>query len=169
MAQTALIVAVPEAAPLVDHWRMRCTPDAPLGVPAHITVLFPFLSSEQIERERADIAAIFATTPSFDFSLASVRRFPELVYLAPEPAESFVAMTRRVVERYPEHQPYEGQFTVDEIVPHLTVAEGDLALQNEVEEGLRTSLPIAARADEVVLIEEREDGTWRTRESFQLT
>jgi hypothetical protein len=48
MAESAFIVRVPEAEPHVAHLRERFDPMALLGVPAHITLLYPFLSPEQI-------------------------------------------------------------------------------------------------------------------------
>jgi hypothetical protein len=41
--RSALIVEVPAAEPAVARHRERLDSSAPLGVPAHITVLYPFL------------------------------------------------------------------------------------------------------------------------------
>jgi hypothetical protein len=41
--RSALIVEVPAAEPAVARRRERLDSSAPLGVPAHITVLYPFL------------------------------------------------------------------------------------------------------------------------------
>jgi 2'-5' RNA ligase len=166
--QTALIVAVPEASALVDPWRMRYTSDAPAGVPAHITVLFPFVAAEQVARELDTLRELLAATPSIRYSLVRVARFPSLAYLAPEPAEPFLAMTRAVVERYPGCPPYGGEIELDELVPHLTVAEGDAELLDEVARALAPSLPLVCAATEVLLIEESPTGTWGTRQAFPL-
>ena len=40
--RSGLIIEVPEAETAVAAWRERLDPQAVLGVPAHITVLFPF-------------------------------------------------------------------------------------------------------------------------------
>lgn len=45
---TALVIVVPEAEPAVAPWRAALDRAASLGVPAHITVLYPFLSPERI-------------------------------------------------------------------------------------------------------------------------
>src|SRR5262249_30630989 len=71
----------------------------------------------------------------FDLRLAGTGRFPEALYLRPDPAEPFVAMTTEVVREWPEAQPYGGAF--DDVGPHLTVVshqpatgidQGDAAL-----------------------------------------
>jgi 2'-5' RNA ligase len=168
MPRTALVVVVPEAEPLVYDWRYRHDSGA-LGVPAHITLLFPFVPTEHLdERLLRELRALFAKEKAFAFSLPRVGRFPRHAWLAPEPSAPFVALTRRIVERYPEYQPYDGAFTVDELVPHLTVVEGDKALQDEVEIALRPHLPISAAAREVALLVEDHAARWRVRRTFPL-
>ena len=43
MPQSAFVVPVPEAEPWVKDLRERYDPIAAVGMPAHITVLFPFI------------------------------------------------------------------------------------------------------------------------------
>ena len=43
MPQSAFVVLVPEAEPWVKDLRERYDPIAAVGMPAHITVLFPFI------------------------------------------------------------------------------------------------------------------------------
>ena len=42
MAETALVVVIPELEPLVAAWRDRLTADGPRGMPPHVTLLYPF-------------------------------------------------------------------------------------------------------------------------------
>jgi hypothetical protein len=41
MAQSAIVVVVEEAEPVVGAHRLRHDPVASLGVPAHVTILYP--------------------------------------------------------------------------------------------------------------------------------
>jgi 2'-5' RNA ligase len=165
--ETALIVAVPEAEPLVGSWRAKHDWSAQRGVPAHVTVLYPFAPTERVDdRLLAELRQLFATQPSFSFDLPRVARFPDVAWLAPEPPEPFKALTQTVAARYPEYPPYEGIH--DEVIPHLTVAEGDAELQDEVEAALAEHLPIAAHARDVVFMFEGDDGLWREAHRFPL-
>jgi 2'-5' RNA ligase len=165
--ETALIVAVPEAEPLVASWRAKHDWSARRGVPAHVTVLYPFLPTERVDdRLLAELGELFASHPAFSFQLGSVSRFPDVAWLAPEPSEPFEALTRIVAERYPDYPPYEGLH--DEVIPHLTVAEGDAELQDQVEAALTEHLPIAAQAQDVVFMFEGDDGRWREAHRFPL-
>ncbi|HEY8703943.1 MAG TPA: 2'-5' RNA ligase family protein [Gaiellaceae bacterium] len=156
--RTALIVAVPEAEPYVAELRLAHDSSAPLGVPAHITILFPFAPSDELDEDT--IADLLAEHPAFDFELASLEHFDDdVTYLAPVPSEPFAALTRAVAERWPTYPPYAGMF--ETVIPHLTVGETMLELD--------APLPIACRAREVVLIEQDEPGgRWRPRRRFPL-
>jgi hypothetical protein len=165
--RTALIVEVPEAEPLVGSWRARYDWSAQHGVPAHVTVLFPFVPVEELDDEVfAELRLLFARRPSFVFTLPRVARFPDVAWLAPEPAQPFTRLTELVVERFPDYPPYEGVH--ETVIPHLTVAEGGADLQDEVEAALTAHLPIGAHTREVTLIEELPSGRWQTRERFPL-
>jgi hypothetical protein len=157
MPRTALIVAVPEAEAAVADLRRRHDRSAALGIPAHLTILFPFVDSAAIDEDA--IEAVVADHGAFDFELVSVETFDSGgTYLAPTHPERFVALTESVWRRWPEYPPYEGTF--ETIVPHLTISEQPLACELE--------LPIAARADAVTLIEEQVDGRWLSRRRFAL-
>ena len=123
MPETALVVEVPEAEPLVSEWRAKHDWSAQRGVPAHITILYPFAPTERVDKELLDgLRQLFARRPAFSFRLPRVARFPAVAWLAPEPAEPFKALIELVAAEYPDYPPYEGIH--DEVIPHLTVAEG---------------------------------------------
>lgn len=166
MPRSALIVAVPEAEPLVHEWRMRYD-NAALGIPAHVTLLFPFVPTEEIGDDLlAALRELFAEQPAFSFTLARVARFPDVAWLAPDPSDQFRRLTDLIFSRYRDYPPYEGVH--EEVLPHLTVAMGDAALQEEVDAALSPHLPIAAHAGEVTLIVENESGHWSEAERFPL-
>ena len=167
MPESALIVEVPEAEPLVGDWRAKHDWSAQRGVPAHITVLYPFVPTEKIDaRLHAELRELFATHPAFSFSLPRVARFPDVAWLAPEPAEPFKRLIEAIASQFPEYPPYEGMH--EEVIPHLTVAEGDAQLQDEVDAELTPRLPIEATAHEVALFVEDENERWHRAERFAL-
>jgi 2'-5' RNA ligase len=169
VAETALLVPVPAAEPVVERHRLAHDPAAVGGVPAHITILYPFVPppalDDSVERKVAEVLHGFS---AFAFELRDVRRFPGgALYLAPEPVEPFIALTNAFAVRWPEHPPYDGSFT--EIVPHLTVAMTPGAPVHEIARELDGGLPIASRADEVWLMEGRKGGGWSRRAAFPLS
>lgn len=167
MPRSALIVAVPEAEPLVGEWRLKYD-NARLGIPAHITLLFPFVPAAELDEKLfEELRALFAAQPAFSFALTRVVDFPDqTLWLAPEPAAPFRTLTESIVLQYPGYPPYEGIH--DEVIPHLTVTSGDAKLRDEVDAAVTPHLPIEASARDVVLLEEDDAGYWRTRTGFPL-
>jgi|SRR5215467_6229425 len=151
--ETALIVTVPAAEPLVGPWRSRFDAAAVAGgVPAHVTLLYPFLDGGLLDDDvLRELAEVFARHRAFEARLARCGRFPGVLYLAPEPAAPFRALTEAVTARWPEAPPYGGAFA--EVIPHLSVAKdqpADVFAAAEAE--LSPRLPVAARISAVQLI-----------------
>jgi len=167
--RTALVILVPEAEPLVKEFRDRYDPSAAKGMPAHVTVLYPFKYVNEIGKDVVDaLQTLFSRYLRFSFTLEETRRFPTTLYLAPQPEALFQELTQAVAERYPETPPYEGAFST--VVPHLTIAQvGDSQELDKISDGFdrasRGRLPIHSSAEKVWLME-KEEGKWKPRLSF---
>lgn len=159
MGETALVVLVPEAEPVVAAHRLRLDPSAALGVPAHVTVLYPF-RSEVDDISAGKVAAIATRITSFDVAFASIGHFPGgVVYLAPSPSGPFHRLTEAVMTSFPDCPPYSG--TISDPVPHLTVADGvDATTATALERVLQPGLPVTARVERVTLIGQDAADRW---------
>ena len=167
MPESALVIVVPEAEPLVSDWRAQYDWSAQRGVPAHITLLYPFAPTEKVDDALlSQLRKLFVAEAAISFELARVARFPEVAWLAPEPSEPFKALTDLIAARFPDYPPYEGAHDV--VIPHLTVAEGGVELQDRVEAALSSHLPIRARADDVAFLFEDDEGLWHEAHRFPL-
>ncbi|GAA3913772.1 2'-5' RNA ligase family protein [Streptomyces lacrimifluminis] len=165
--QSGLVVRVPEAEPAVRAWRDRLDPSARAGVPAHATVLFPFLDKSRIDSGAcAAMAEVIGRHRPFEARFEHRGRFPGILYLVPEPDIPFRRLTEAIADRWPQTPPFGGQF--DDVVPHLTITQGqDDAVLEEAEANLRSRLPVTARVSSVDLVV--HDGTrWQQRASFAL-
>ena len=167
--ETGLILRVPEAEPLVGDLRASLDPNAAEGVPAHVTVLYPFRPSEQIDAAvKTCLTKIFRGTPVFDVRFRDVGRFSGVLWLAPEPRAHIDALTRACVAAFPDCLPYAGRFA--DPAPHLTVAiQKNDARLDEAEATLknRLSRPLHARISAVCLLEKAAEG-WREKARFPL-
>lgn len=165
--RTGLLVPVPEAEPLVGGFRAVHTPDAGRGTPAHITLLFPFVTAAALsDGIVTELRERFAHVQSFDFVLARTARFLEVVYLEPEPAEPFRDLLRMMSKEWPDHPPFEG--VVTDVLPHLTVAySSDRAVLDRIDDAVQRGLPIACHASEVWLMADGADG-WTLHTRFAL-
>ncbi len=160
-AATALVVPVPAAQVVVS----ACGGVGPGDLPAHVTVLFPFVPVGRVDRHlEGSLATLFASTPAFSFRLARISSFPGTVYLEPEPAHDFVGLTQAVTRRWPSFPPYEGAF--DAVIPHVTLGHG--VGPADLEPTVAPHLPIDATATEVVLMARDRLGSWAPRSRFPL-
>jgi 2'-5' RNA ligase len=174
--QSALLLAVPAAEAAVGPHRARLDSSALDGVPAHITVLYPFLPPAEIGPDAlARLSRLFAGVPRFAFTLDRVRWFgASVVWLGPSDESPFRALTELAAEAYPGCSPYGGIY--EDVVPHLTIGHvGGLAELRAAAESVRPLLPIAAEATEVTLMAGTEPGRspgspgdWHTVASFPL-
>ena len=162
--ETAVVVTVPAAEPVVGDLRSRFDTAAGWGVPAHVTVLYPFVPPDRVDTTiLARLAEAVATVPAFSARLTEPRWFgDQALWLAPEPEESFRALTAVVWDAFPDHPPYDGTF--DDVVPHLTVADhGTLAELREAERRVRPLLPVPTEVSAVQLLAgTAAAGSWRT-------
>ncbi|WP_328473949.1 2'-5' RNA ligase family protein [Actinoplanes sp. NBC_00393] len=167
--QSALAVLVPEAEPAVAELRQRLDRSAPRGVPAHVTVLFPFLPPNELTAQvQAGIRHVVAGVPRFFLTLDRVCWFGErVVWLSPSPDEPFRELTHRLAGRFPRAQPYGGQFT--DVVPHLTIGhDHPLPVLTAAAAEVEKRLPIHAWVSTVHLLVSRPDSSWTTLTDFPL-
>jgi 2'-5' RNA ligase len=169
MLRSGLIVTVPQAEPAVSAWRSQLDPMAALGVPAHLTVLFPFVPPAGIdEATRTTLRELLSSVTAFDFSLVATRWFADTVlWLAPDPEAPFRALTQAVADAFPAYPPYGGQFP--DPVPHLTIADrGPPEAMHAAEQQLQPALPIRSTARSVTLLTELPTGRWDQTATFFL-
>jgi 2'-5' RNA ligase len=170
MAESAFVVLVPEAEACVSELRGRFDASSHIGVPAHVTILVPFMALDQITSTILIHAhAALTQVKSFGFSLSKVGRFPATAYLAPEPAAPFIALTRALAQEFPDFPPFRGEH--ESIIPHLTVANGH-ADEAEVAAAELASIihshgPIRGFCSSVSLLE-NSSGQWREMHVFSL-
>jgi len=158
---SAIVVRIP-VPHAIERARRRWDSGARAGVPAHVTILFPFLPAGRLGPGiRRALATIAVAHEPFDVRFARAGRFTDVVYLAPEPSAPFVRLTEAVVARFPAYPPYEGAF--DEVIPHLTVADSHDAPLDEMATQARAELPFDHRVAALEVIVEGGDGRWRTR------
>jgi 2'-5' RNA ligase len=169
-SETALIVPVPAAEPAVSPFRALLDPAATWGVPAHVTVLYPFLAPDRIDDDvLANVGRLVAAVPRFEVAFTHVEWFGDtVVWLAPVPDGPFRDLTAAVWNRFPEAPPYGGAYA--DIVPHLTIGQADSRPELiRAADAVSAHVPIVTTVEVVRLIAGTPDpGSWHTLREFGL-
>jgi 2'-5' RNA ligase len=170
--ETGVIVPVAAAERVVGRFRRALDHSAVWGVPAHVTVLYPFIPPDRIGVGTIErIGAALAEVHAFSCTFSKVKWFGEdVVRLGPEPDHRFRALTRSVWRRFPDCPPYRGEHP--DSTPHLTI--GSVALANlesmrRAAVEIQAELPITTRIDHARLVAGSADrDSWRTVAEFTL-
>jgi hypothetical protein len=164
--ETAILLEVPEAEPLVGELRREGDVSASLGVPAHVTLLYPFVDDPDpgiVE----ELRFFFAGVDGFPLDFSSVGEFPEVVYLEPEQSDVVHGLIEALVRRWPGYPPYGGVFDV--VVPHLTVVDTpDAALRERARSSVSAGLPVRSVATEASLWGQEAGAQWTCLARFPL-
>lgn len=159
--ETAVVVAVDVPA-LEAIYRDSYPGFDELGIPLHVTLLYPFVAPAELDEALPPLRALLARHERFEFSLTHLRTFPRVVWVAPEPAAPFLALTEAIYAAFPEYPPHGGEFA--EVIPHMTLAYVDEAELESTLARLRPRvdplLPVTVAADEVTVLAEQEDEQW---------
>lgn len=162
---TGLVVPVPDAEELLTSVGQRHPEAARAGVPAHVTVLFPFLHPQKIDDGvLRTLRELFEQHPPMPVRFTECHRRAEFVYLRPEPSWGLRRLIDHARREWPDVIPYEGAF--GEVEPHLTVSirtTEDLAERIHAESG--RELPLDAELREGWLISSRDE-QWSVVERF---
>jgi 2'-5' RNA ligase len=170
--ETAVVVPVPAAEPVVAGHRRRLDVAASWGVGAHVSVLYPFAPPSVVDDALiARLDAALRVVPAFDCAFERCEWFgDDVLWVAPEPAQPFRALTTAVWREFPEYPPYGGAH--DDPVPHLTVGEsrrGTRADLERAEAEVSPQLPVRTHIDRVVLLAgTSEPDSWRPVRHFAL-
>ena len=166
--ETAVLVHVPEAQPVVGRWRLQHTHDAPLGVPPHVTLLYPWVPVDELDEDTEQrLARLVGEVEPFDVAFPRSARFADVLYLEPRPSDRFSELTEAIATEWPEHPPYEGVH--ETVIPHLTVAESeDEGLLERIRADVEPKLPLQTRVTEAQLYAEDAAGRWHERSRLPL-
>lgn len=167
-AESAIVVEIPDLDALVDGYRQSLDPSRAWGVRAHVTLLYPFAPPWAITAEHLNaIERIASGADEFEVIFSRVRWFgEEVAWLAPDPAEPFASLTRKLASAFPAHPPYGG---VHDPVPHLTIGQGASAELVRAATDVAAELPVRARVRQVTLLTgSRSADSWRPLRRFPM-
>lgn len=166
---SAVVAAFPALEDALGGLRRRLDPSTATGMPAHVTVLYPFATgSGQGPAATERLTRSIGSIPAFTVSFRRVGWFDDRVlYLAPEPVDPFLRLTQAITEEFPECAPYEGRF--DAVIPHLTIGEdAPVRRLRRAATSIERLLPLEADVQDVWLMETDGRTGWRHADTIGL-
>ena len=161
-ATTTVIAVASFVGDEVEQIRLAGDWSARLGVPAHITLLGPFLPAEEITAEvLRRVRDIFASQPPIPVVLAELHLLGTAACLIPDAFSPFISLSRELqaISRGP---------TVG-ATHHLTVARDCTeATLERLRDRLRPLLPVRGTISEAALLEHDGQSQVRELERFAL-
>lgn len=152
MPESALIIVCAEAEHAVSQSRAKLDRAALFGIPAHVTVTYPFKPIDELsDGDLSLLRGLFAGMPSFELTGARTGWFGnEVVYVVPADPDPIAGLTAAVARAFPGYLPYGGAF--DEVIPHLTIGHShDHADLLAAEADVLARLPLTQWVDHVEL------------------
>ena len=170
MATRSAVIVQFRLPPALERLRAAHDPVAADGVPAHVTILFPFVPADELSPAiRHRLVEAVGGTRAFEVRFPRTGRFPGSLWLAPEPAQPFHELIGCVAAAFPEHPPYEGLHEM--VVPHLTLAIGSEAELDGLEAAADATDLASARAlpvRQILVIAEGHGHRWEPRWRLRL-
>lgn len=164
---SAVLLCVPEAEPLVHAWRRSGDPSAARGVPAHVTLLAPFLPASAVDAGvLGELEWFFAGVDAFELVFSRLACFePDVLYLDPD-GPALDQLAGALARRWPEAPPYGGKH--ERPHAHLTVVHADDGgLRSRAEAAVQRGLPLHARAEQAALWLCDDGGRWSEHTTFR--
>ncbi|MCK5054675.1 MAG: 2'-5' RNA ligase family protein [Anaerolineales bacterium] len=94
------------------------------NVPAHITLLYPFVPPEQVETAIEDLNRLCAGIHPFEVTLDHYGTFDGAIFLEPSDVEPIAHLHHLLSKAFPKYPVYGGEHGT-ELHPHLTLARFD--------------------------------------------
>jgi 2'-5' RNA ligase len=162
---TGLVLLMPVTDRVVERWRQRYDPVASFGMPAHVTVVYPWKPAVDITAaDHAALRRLSGSLPGIEVTFERFGRFERTLWLDPQPAGPIVDLVERVVTEWPEYPPFAGAFA--RVVPHLTLADGrDPETLTDVVADVEARLPLRESTRHLSLMR-FDAGRWEVAAEF---
>lgn len=167
--ETAIVLLVPEVGASIDAIRATHDPSAAQGVPAHVTLLYPWVPAPAQALDLERLRTVIAAFEAYDMTFRALGAFERTLYLAPADIGETTRLATAIFDAFPDYPPYRG--AVGEFVPHLTIADGiaDLGVvRRESDPAVAATLPIESTVRSVAVLASDAKGMWRVAYTLPL-
>ena len=91
-------------------------------LPAHITLIYPFVPPEEVDEAIEKLEAVCRSIRAFSVRLNKYGKFKSVVFLEPSDSQPITDLYNQLFTAFPDYPAYSGEFGED-LHPHLTLAQ----------------------------------------------
>ena len=169
MLSSSIDLQFDELAGPLHEWYGRSVEAAALGMPPHVTLLYPWKNPTLEDVDLQRLEAALAPFEPFEVRFNRLETFSAgVVYLAFEDETVPRAMMKAIFTAFPDTPPYAGAFP--DPSPHLTVAKcpPEQLDRWKDEIGSALDLPLSFSVQEVAVFEQGDNRRWSKRHTVRL-
>lgn len=124
--ETALLILPPKEVQVFSYPLLEAHDSQAAGslLPAHITLLYPFVPPDMIDETVPRLRRLLADCPPFELTLDKYGRFEGTIFLEPSDPIPVLQLYEYLAREFPEFPIYGGEHGPD-LHPHLTLARSD--------------------------------------------
>jgi 2'-5' RNA ligase len=124
--ETALLILPPREVQVFSYPLREAYDSQAAGsqLPAHITLLYPFVPPDEIDETIPRLEQILEDCSPFELTLDRYGRFEGTVFLEPSNPEPVLELYEHLASEFPQFPIYGGEHGPD-LHPHLTLARSD--------------------------------------------
>ena len=122
---SALVLLVPDLEDIIGPYRKKYTNDGAMGMPCHITILYPFMSYIEWNDNIFDLLAeisLLIKPISFRFNGLNYFENKNVLFLEPYPQDEILHVIQHISKAFPMFPPYGGDIPMSELRAHITIA-----------------------------------------------
>ncbi|MCL1841383.1 MAG: 2'-5' RNA ligase family protein [Propionibacteriaceae bacterium] len=141
---------MPAADPVIDRWRQQHDTARQAGVPAHLTLIFPFaLPSAVTDDEMGALRELLVGVQPFTITLDRTDWFGDRVlFLGLADPAPLIGLIHALEAIFPDWLPYGGAF--EDVWPHVTMgSDGQVDALREAEAAVASALPIVQKVNAI--------------------
>lgn len=123
--ETALLIVPPPPVQAFCYpLREQYDPEGFSRVPAHITLISPFVTGEAIDPAIEKLHSLCSALAPFEVRLNHYGRFADALVLEPDDPQPIIALYEKLHAAFPDYPAYGGEFG-EGLHPHVTLAKLD--------------------------------------------
>lgn len=168
--KSSIDILLPELDVYLNKWRTKTIDIAKLGVPSHISIIYPWIESPIDRIQLDELEKIINYLPKISIQLKGIEYFDNhIAYLSIKNVNCILNIQQLIINNFPKYLPYEGK--IKNPIPHITIAKSLKEYGIEVSDIENELLHLRNKIfdiDCITVMEEANNKIWEIKKEMKL-